>query len=38
MNTERTKTLVYTAPKSGDTITLQVGEFGTISYNNKPLT
>lgn len=30
---ERLKRIVYVAPKSGDKITLDVGEFGKIYYN-----
>ena len=34
---EKTKTIIYTAPKSGDKIQLEVGDKGTVKYNGKVL-
>lgn len=34
---EKTKTITYTAPKSGDKIQLEVGDKGTVIYNGKVL-
>lgn len=35
---EKTKKLVYTAPRSGDKIALEVGNMGTVKHNGKVLT
>lgn len=35
MNYEQRRTILYRAPKSGDTIKLQVGEFGRVWYKKR---